>query len=56
MMDDNELVLELAKDILGRAGARHHGQQPLPRPSGAAGRGHHIRLAIPTGAWVRRMA
>ncbi|MDX7897968.1 response regulator [Aeromonas media] len=47
MMDDNELVLELAKDILGRAGASVIAVNSLSRARQALREdGHHIRLAI----------
>ncbi|AHE49706.1 sensory box histidine kinase/response regulator [Aeromonas hydrophila 4AK4] len=47
MMDDNELVLELAKDILGRAGASVIAVDSLSRARQVLREeGHHIRLAI----------
>ncbi|MGE6171068.1 response regulator, partial [Aeromonas media] len=47
MMDDNELVLELAKDILGRAGASVIAVNSLSRARQVLREeGHHIRLAI----------
>ena len=47
MMDDNELVLELAKDILGRAGASVITVNSLSRARQVLREeGHHIRLAI----------
>jgi CheY-like chemotaxis protein len=57
MMDDNELVLELAKDILGRAGASVITVNSSPAPVRCCGK-RGITSASPssTGAWVRRMA
>ncbi|MFC5707202.1 hybrid sensor histidine kinase/response regulator [Aeromonas eucrenophila] len=47
IMDDNELVLELAKDILSRAGATVLTVNSLSRARQALKEdGHHIRLAI----------
>ena len=47
MMDDNELVLELAKDILSRAGATVMTVNSISRARQVLREeGHHIRLAI----------
>ena len=57
MMDDNELVLELAKDILGRAGRPSSRSTASPAPVRCCVK-RGITSASPssTGAWVRRMA
>ncbi len=47
VMDDNELVLDLAKDILGRAGARVMAVNSLSRARQVLREeGQNIRLAI----------
>lgn len=57
VMDDNELVLDLAKDILGRAGVRVVAVNSLSRARQLLREeGQNIRLAILDWRMGRRMA